>query len=67
MDKKQLVRIIQQANDGIPFITRKRLAAILGHPDPKSVDHILYHLPSINQRYLIEDVAESIMEKVKYR
>lgn len=66
MNKRLIAEQIKQANDGKPFITRKKLAEIMGHPDPSTVDKFLYNLAAVNKRYLVVEVAEEMAKQQKY-
>lgn len=66
MNKRMIAEQIKQANDGKPFIRRIDLARIMGHSDPKTVDKFLRGLSTVNERYLVEEVAEQIAAKQKY-
>ena len=66
MNKQELITSMEKAT-GTTFITRLELADFLHLKDPKSVDAYLFGLPSINKRYFVPDVADTIIENMKWR
>lgn len=66
MNKQQLSNDMQKFTGG-SFITRKQITKYLCLKDPKSVDCYTHGLPSVNSRFFIPDVAESIINAMKWR
>lgn len=50
---------------GGPFVTRLKLAGILGYKSAKSVDKYLDGLQRIGSRYLTEDVIDRLLREVE--
>ena len=51
---------------GDPFTTRKRVADLMHYKDARYVDKFLRGLPRVGTRYFSEDVAERILQGVKW-
>lgn len=65
MNKKELIAGMKSTT-GASFITRKELAQFLNLKDPAGVDRYTYGLPRISGRYFIDDVAERLMENLRF-
>lgn len=66
MNKIDIVKDMERKVEA-SVITRKQLAEYLNLKDAKSVDVYLHGLPSINQRYFIADVAERLIDNMKWK
>lgn len=66
MNKKELQSDMQKFAGG-SFITRKQITKYLCLKDSKSIDRYIFGLPSVNKRYFVPDVAENIINAMKWR
>lgn len=67
MRKKDIVDALEAAS-GCRFIKRRDIAVALGYKDAKSIDKYLRGLNKIAEgRYLVDDVAQAIIEEVEAR
>lgn len=61
LNRKEVVKRLESFSGGV-FITRKKLAEVLGRKNPHSVDKYLRDLPRVDKElYFIPDVADALI------